>query len=156
MRLVEAITTGQVRNPVVLTGDFHCNLAFDLLSDWPSPRDYPTNFALIDAIKSWDRPAIGTEIAAGAISSPTFFEPGGPVPLAVGEGTLDGTPWAAHAELLNNGYVLHDITPESDRAQFRVCLAQDKPGSEGGTPRADATIVMVDGVPGVSEIIEPA
>lgn len=152
-RLVEAITTGQVRNPVVLTGDFHCNIAFDLLDDWPSPRDYPTNFDLIDAIKAWDRAPIGAEIAAGAISSPTFFEPGGVLPLKVGEDTFDGTPWGAYRELLSNGYVLHEITPEADRATFRICKANLKPTTEEGKPRSDKTIVLVDGVPGVSEVV---
>lgn len=152
-RLVDAITSGQVRNPVVLTGDFHCNLAFDLLDAWPSPRDYPNITELVEAIKAWDRAPIGTEIAAGAISSPTFFEPGGQIPISVGVGTLEGTPWAAHAELLNNGYVLHEVTPEADRATFRICKANLKASTEEGKPRADKTVVIADGIPGVSEVV---
>jgi alkaline phosphatase D len=151
-RLIDFIQQGQVRNPVVLTGDFHCNLAFDLLDAWPSPRDYPTIAALVAAIKAWDRAPIGTEIATGAISSPTFFEPGGVIPISVGAATVAGTPWAAYGELLNNGYVLHDITSEEDRAQFRVCKSAQKANTPEGKPRADKTVVIADGIPGVSEI----
>ncbi len=151
-RLVQAIQQGQVRNPVVLTGDFHCNLAFDLLADWPDPRDYATINELVAATKVWQGSAIGTEIAAGAISSPTFFEPGSVIPLDVGKATLAGTPWAVHAELLNNGYVLHEITPEADLATFRICKANLKATTEEGKPRTDKTIVIADGVPGVSGV----
>ena len=151
-RLVSAITTGQVRNPVVLTGDFHCNLAFDLLAEWPDPRDFPNIGELVAATKAWDRPAVAAEIATGAISSPTFFEPGGPA-AAAGPGTLAGTPWARHGELLNNGYVLHDITPESDRALFRICRANFKRTTTEGKPHDDKTVVIADGVPGVSEVL---
>ena len=152
-RLVQAIQQGQVRNPVVLTGDFHCNLAFDLLSDWPDPRDYPTISELVAATKVWQGTAIGTEIAAGAISSPTFFEPGSVIPLSVGEATLAGTPWASYAELLSNGYALHEITPEADRATFRVCKSVNLPSTADGKPRTDKTVVIADGVPGVSEVV---
>ena len=151
-RLAAAITTSQVRNAVVLTGDFHCNLAFDLLADWPDPRDYPGILELVAATKVWDGTKIGTEIATGAISSPTFFEPGG-VAAPAGPGTLAGTPWAAFGELLSNGYVLHDITPESDRALFRVCRSDFKRTTKEGKPRDDKTVVIADGVPGVSEVV---
>ena len=72
---------------------------------------------------------------------------------AAGPPTLAKTPWAKHGELLGNGYVLHDITPEADRAKFRVCNAMFKPGTPEGTPRDDKTIVIADGVPGVSEVV---
>jgi alkaline phosphatase D len=153
-RLVSAIKDGQVRNPVVLTGDFHCNLAFDLLDAWPDPRDFPNMIDQIAATKEWEATRVGTEIATGAISSPTFFEPGGPIPRPdiVGPATLEGTSWAQYGELLNNGYVLHDITPESDEALFRVCQANFKSTTPEGKPKDDKTVVIVDGVPGVSEV----
>lgn len=151
-RLTAAITQGQVRNPVILTGDFHCNLAFDVLQSWPNPRDFPSMAECIQATLTWDKPVVAAEIATGAISSPTFFGEGGIVALA-GPPTLAKTPWAAYGELLGNGYVLHEITPESDRATYRVCNALAKPGTIEGTPRADKTVVIADGIPGVSEVV---
>lgn len=152
-RLTQAITSNNVSNPVVLTGDFHCNLAFDVLSDWPDPRDYKTTAECIAAIKSWQGTTVAAEIAAGAISSPTFFGEGGIV-AAAGPGTLANTPWAAYGELLNNGYVLHTLTSETDRAQFRIAKAQFANGTAEGTPHADKTVVIADGVPGISEVVE--
>ena len=151
-RLTSAITSNQVRNPVILTGDFHCNLAFDVLESWPDPQDFPSMAECIKATLAWDKPAIAAEIAAGAISSPTFFGEGGVVALA-GPPTLAKTPWAAYGELLGNGYVLHEVTPEANRATFRVCQANFKADTAEGRPRTDKTVVIADGVPGVSEVV---
>ena len=151
-KLTSAITSNQVRNPVILTGDFHCNLAFDVLSEWPDPQDFPSMKDCIAATKTWDKPAIATEVAAGAISSPTFFGEGGLVALA-GPPTLANTPWAAYGELMNNGYVLHEVTPEADRATYRICKALQLPSTPEGKPHADKTVVVADGVPGVSEVV---
>ncbi|MEY4169570.1 MAG: hypothetical protein RLZ94_643, partial [Actinomycetota bacterium] len=73
---------------------------------------------------------------------------------AAGPPTLAKTPWARHGELLGNGYVLHDITPEADRAKFRVCNAMFKADTPEGTPKDNKTVVIADGVPGVSEVVE--
>lgn len=151
-KLTSAITSNQVRNPVILTGDFHCNLAFDVLGEWPDPQNFASMAECIAATKTWDKPAVATEIAAGAISSPTFFGEGGLVALA-GPPTLKNTPWAAYGELDNNGYVLHEVTPESDRASYRICKAVQLPSTAEGKPRADKTVVVADGVPGVSEVV---
>ncbi len=153
-RLITAIKEGQVRNPVVLTGDFHCNLAFDLIDAWPDPRDFPRMLDQIDATKDWEATKVGTEIATGAITSPTFFEPGGPIPRPdiVGPATLEGTSWARYGELLNNGYVLHDITQDADEALFRVCQANYKASTAEGKPKSHSTVVIADGVPGVSDV----
>ena len=150
-RLTSAITSNQVRNPVILTGDFHCNLAFDVLAEWPDPQDFPSMKECIEATKTWDKPAVAAEIAAGAISSPTFFGEGGIVALA-GPPTLRNTPWAAYGELDNNGYVLHEVTPEADRATYRICKALQLPTTAEGKPRAHSTVVIADGVPGVSGV----
>ena len=150
-RLTTAITSNQVRNPVILTGDFHCNLAFDVLAEWPDPQDFSSMAECIAATVTWDKPAVAAEIAAGAISSPTFFGEGGVV-AAAGPPTLAKTPWAAYGELLGNGYVLHEVTAESDAATFRVCQANNLPTTTEGKPRSDKTVVVADGVPGVSEV----
>ncbi|MGA1215757.1 MAG: alkaline phosphatase D family protein [Candidatus Nanopelagicales bacterium] len=151
-RLASAITQGQVRNPVILTGDFHCNLAFDVLAEWPDPQDFGSMAECIAATQTWDKPAIAAEFAAGAISSPTFFGEGGIV-AAAGPPTLAKTPWAEYGELLGNGYVLHEITPEADRANFRVCQANYRASTAEGKPRLDKTVVVADGVPGISEVL---
>jgi hypothetical protein len=55
--------------------------------------------------------------------------------------------------LLGNGYVLHEVTPEANRAIFRVCQANFKSDTTEGKPRTDKTVVIADGVPGVSEVV---
>lgn len=151
-RMAAAITSSNVRNPVILTGDFHCNLAFDVLSEWPDPRDYATTAELVAATKAWEGTTIATEFAAGAISSPTFFGEGGLI-AAAGPPTLANTPWSAYGELLNNGYILHTVTPESDSAEFRVAKTQFESGTADGTPRLHSTVIVSDGVPGVTHVL---
>jgi len=152
-RLTSAITSKQVRNPVILTGDFHCNLAFNVLESWPDPQNFSSMKECIDATLTWDKPVVAAEIAAGAISSPTFFGEGGIVALA-GPPTLAKTPWAEYGELLGNGYVLHEVTPEADRATYRVCQANFAASTPEGKPRTDKTVVIADGEPGVSEVVD--
>ena len=147
-RLVDAILANQVRNPVVLTGDFHTNLAFDLLSSWPDPRDYPTAADLTTAIKGWEGTKIGTELCCGAVSSPTFFGSG--IVAAAGPGTLRNTPWAAYGELQNNGVIVNRVSSESVEAEYRIAKTNYKRNTPEGRPRTDKTIVIEDGVPGVA------
>ena len=54
---------------------------------------------------------------------------------------------------MNNGYVLHEVTPEADRATYRVCKSLQLPSTAEGKPRTDKTVVVADGVPGVSEVV---
>lgn len=150
-RLVEAITSGQVRNPIILTGDFHTNLTFNLLDAWPDPRDSSTPQEMTDAVANWRGNVIGTEICAGAISSPTFF--GDPVLGLLAPGVRDRTPWLRYAEYDSNGYVLLTVSPESTEAKYRIADASVRPNKPGGKPRTDKTIVISDGVPGVSEVV---
>jgi hypothetical protein len=70
----------------------------------------------------------------------------------VGPATLEGTSWARYGELLNNGYVLHDITQDADEALFRVCQANYKASTAEGKPKSHSTVVIADGVPGVSDV----
>ena len=150
-RLTTAIRNAQLRNTVVLTGDFHTNLTFDLLDEWPDPRDATSPENMNEAIVNWQGTKIGTEVCAGAISSPTFF--GDPLLGALAPLVRERTPWVEYAEYDNNGYVLHTVTPEQDRAEYRVCLAGVSPKQAAGAPRTDSTVVINDGVPGVSDII---
>lgn len=149
-RLIEAIATNQVRNPIILTGDFHTNLAFDLLSEYPDPRDYPTAADLTTAIKAWEGTKIGTELCCGAVSSPTFFGSG--IVAAAGPGTLRNTPWAAYGELQNNGVIVNRVTSESVEAEYRIAKTNYKRNTAEGRPRTDKTVVIEDGVPGVAEV----
>ncbi len=150
-RLVDSIKKGQVRNPVILTGDFHTNLTFDLLDGWPDPREAKTPQEMSDNVASWKGNVIGTEVCAGAISSPTFF--GDPVLGLLAPGVRARTPWIRYAEYDNNGYVLLTINAERTEARYRVANALVKPSKPGGKPRTDKTVVIADGVPGVSEVV---
>lgn len=150
-RLVEAITSSQVRNPVVLTGDFHTNLTFDLLESWPDPREAKTPAEMSAAVKNWKGTVIGAEICAGAISSPTFFGDG--LLSIAAPGVRANTPWIRYADFEYNGYVLLTIDGERTEAKYRVANALVKPSQAGGKPRTDKTMVIADGVPGVSEVV---
>ena len=147
-RLTSAIVDSKVRNAVVLTGDFHTNLTFDLLQSWPDPRDAATPDAMNQAVIDWDKPAIGTEICAGAISSPTFFED--PLLGYLAPNVRSRTPWVQYAEFGSNGYVLNHVTPEKLEVEYRIAKTNYKTSTPEGKPRTDTTIVVMDGVPGVS------
>ena len=146
-RLINSIKAGQVRNPIVLTGDFHTNLAFDLLDAWPDPRDAKTPAEMSAAVKNWKGNIIGTEICAGAISSPTFFGEG--LLGTVAPGVLKNTPWIRYAEWFNNGYVLNTVTPQELKATYRVAMTNFKSNTAKGKPRTETTLVIKDGVPGI-------
>lgn len=149
-RLADAIVSGNVRNPVILSGDFHTNCAFNFLSSWPDPRKYKTGAALSAAVKKWKGKTIAAEIACGAVSSPTFFGAG--LVAAAGPGTVKNTPWLRYAELLNNGVVINRVTPASVEAEYRVANTLLKKSAKGGAPRTDKTIVIADGKAGIQKV----
>jgi alkaline phosphatase D len=153
-RMVDAIKAGQTRNVVVLTGDFHTNLTFDLLEAWPDPRDAKTPAEMSEAVKNWQGKALGTEICAGAISSPTFF--GDPLLGLIAPGVLERTPWIQFAEFYNNGYVLNTVTPEELTAEYRVAKTNFKVSTKEGKPRTEKTLTIKDGIPGVSSPRKPS
>ena len=150
-RLVKAITDSKVPNPIILTGDFHCNLGLDVLAEWPDPRDFATMDAQAEATKAWPVNPVAAEIVAGAISSPTFFGGAGLVSMA-GPPTVAATPWAKYSELLQNGAVLQTVTSSSVEAQFRVANTFYPSKDKRGKVRADKTVVINDGVPGISSV----
>lgn len=150
-RFVQMLRETEVANPVVLTGDFHTNLAFDLLDAWPDPRDYATMAEQTEATKTWQADVVAAEIVAGAVSSPGFFS-GTDAVAAAGPGTLANTPWARYGDLKTNGVVVHRVTPEADRATYRVCDAAEGRRSEAGKPRTDRTVVVSAGTPGISSV----
>ena len=150
-RLVKAIKDGQVRNPIVLTGDFHTNLAFDLLESWPDPRKAKTPVQMSSDVKNWKGKKLGTEICAGAISSPTFFGDG--LLSVAAPGVRANTPWIRYADFKYNGYVLLTIQGNQTQADYRVANALVKPSVADGKPRRDKRIIVTDGVPGISKVV---
>lgn len=150
-RLVKAIKDGQVRNPIVLTGDFHTNLAFDLLESWPDPRKAKTPVQMSSDVKNWKGKKLGTEICAGAISSPTFFGDG--LLSVAAPGVRANTPWIRYADFKYNGYVLLTIQGNQTQADYRVANALVKATVADGKPRRDKRIIVTDGVPGISKVV---
>lgn len=150
-RFVQTLRSTGVSNPVVLTGDFHTNLAFDVLDAWPDPRDFSSMAEQTAATKEWSAEVVAAEICAGAVSSPGFFA-GDDLVSRAGPGTLANTPWAKYGELKTNGVVIHSVTPDADRAQYRVCDAAEGRDTDEGRPRADRTIVVSNGIPGISAV----
>lgn len=151
-RLFQSIKKADVRNPVVLTGDFHTNLAFDLLSSYPDPRDYANMVDQTAATEAWDKPVIGAELCAGAVSSPTFFGSG--IVALAGPGTLAKTPWARYGELQNNGVIINEVSKGSVESTYRVAKTY-YPATDvanGGKPRTDVVVTIEDGTKGISEV----
>jgi alkaline phosphatase D len=123
-RLVQFLHERKVSNPVVLTGDFHSNLAIELRAD-----DMKTEL-----------PVVATEFVGTSISS-------------AGNGEDKRDDWESIMaenpclKFLNDqrGYTRCTITPEEWRTDFRVVDAVSKPGAPIKTR---ATYVIENGQPG--------
>ena len=120
-RLLRFLEREQVRNPMVVTGDWHAHWLADLKADFADPRS----------------PVVGTELVGTSISS----DGNGSVSAPYGEQALrDNT----HVRFFNSqrGYVRCDVTPARWRTDFRVVPYVDRPGAPIGTA---ATYVNEDG-----------
>jgi alkaline phosphatase D len=152
-RFTTAITDSKVPNPVLLSGDFHTNLAFNLLNEWPDPHNFMSMTDQAAATATWDKPVVATEIAAGAVSSPGFFQSGSLA--AIGPATLANTPWAKYGDLKTQGVVRHTVTSDSTTSVFRVCDAGYKASTAAGKPRVGATVTTKSGTPGIDSVVLP-
>jgi alkaline phosphatase D len=152
-RFTTAITDSKVANPVLLSGDFHTNLAFNLLNEWPDPHNYASMTDQATATATWDKPVVATEIAAGAVSSPGFFQSGSLA--AIGPATLANTPWAKYGDLKTQGVVRHTVTSDTTTSVFRVCDAGHKASTAAGKPRIGATVTTKSGTPGIDSVVLP-
>jgi alkaline phosphatase D len=126
-RVLAMLRQARTPNPVVLTGDVHMALAFDLRADAQDPRS----------------PCLGVELVATSISS------GGD-----GSVRLDNAD-ALQADNPNlrfsgneRGYTRHTVTPEHWQADFRVVEKVSAPGAPALTRKS---LVVEAGRPGLIE-----
>jgi alkaline phosphatase D len=152
-RLTQAIVDAKPSNPVILSGDFHTNLAFNLLTEWPDPNNFASMADQAAATETWDKPVLAAEFAAGAVSSPGFFQSG--TLASIGPATLKKTPWAKYGDLKTQGVVRHTVTSDTTTSVYRVCDAGYKASTAAGKPRSGATITVKNGTPGIDSVVLP-
>ncbi len=127
-RLIRGGASRGVANPVVLTGDIHCNWANDLKANFDDP----------------DSRTFGVELVATSITS---GGDGSEVP-SFGPAVLAENP---HIKYTNNrrGYVNTRITDGDLRADFRTIPFVTQPGAPVST---DASFVVDAGNPGLRRV----
>lgn len=123
-RLIQFLAERRISNPIVLTGDVHCNWVNDLKTDF----------------RREDSPTVGTEFVGTSITS-------------TGDGSekrentdtvLSRNPWVKFFNS-ERGYVRCDITPASWRSDYRTVPYVTRPGAPC---RTRASYVVETGRPG--------
>ncbi|GLW12059.1 alkaline phosphatase [Microtetraspora sp. NBRC 13810] len=126
-RIFTGIVDRKVRNPVVLTGDIHYNLAGELKADFDDPDSATIGIELV-----------GTSISSGGNGNPaTGLPPGG----------RDAVNPHIRFSSYTRGYVSCEVTPQQWRTDFRVVPYVDRPGAPVETK---ATFTTLDGHPGLN------
>ncbi|MEV4066642.1 alkaline phosphatase D family protein [Nonomuraea dietziae] len=125
-RVLTGMVERKVRNPVVLTGDIHYNLAGELKTDFDDPS----------------APAVGVEFVGTSISS------GGNGNPATGLPPGGSDPANPHIRFSSyqRGYVSCSVTRSQWRSDFKVVPYVTRPGAPVS---ARASLVALDGVPGL-------
>ncbi|MGH7711584.1 MAG: alkaline phosphatase D family protein [Gemmatimonadaceae bacterium] len=98
-RVLDLFASRKVRNPVVLTGDIHVNIAMDLRADWSNPSALPVGVELV-----------GTSISSGGDGSQM---------TDWGRWTLGYNPHMKYFDA-RRGYVLCTVTPKRLTADYRI------------------------------------
>jgi alkaline phosphatase D len=125
-RILSAMESSNVANPVVLVGDIHSYWIHDIKSDYANP----------------DSKTLGTEIVGSSISSSgpdfdTFSK------------MLPNNPHVKFFDSRKRGYVLNTITPDSWRADFRVSEDVTMRQAKGSTL---ASFAVARGKPGAEKV----
>jgi alkaline phosphatase D len=130
-RFLGHLNEAAVANPVVLTGDIHSSWVNDLRADYDDQSS----------------PVVATEFVGTSISSggdPTLAER---LQLGAFAATLgQENPHVRYFDGVHRGYVLHDISPELWRADYRLAERVQQPNAVVGTA---ASFVVESGRPGV-------
>ncbi|WP_089292959.1 alkaline phosphatase D family protein [Actinoplanes regularis] len=129
-RLLEFFGTGQVRNPVVLTGDRHCTWVSDLRPDFDDPST----------------PVVGAEITGTSITS------GGNPNTASFHATYDPImAESPHWRYIDNqrGYVRCEVDGARMVSGLRLV---DTVSATTANVRTEAEFVVESGRPGIAEV----
>jgi alkaline phosphatase D len=131
-RLLTLFGSGQVANPVVLTGDRHCTWVSDLRPDFDDPST----------------PVVGAELTGTSITS------GGDPNIAAFRRTFDPImAESPHWRYIDNrrGYVVCDLTDAAMTSELRVV---DTVRTEAAMAATAARFTIEAGRPGVAEVSE--
>ena len=148
-RVFDAAAASRTNHLVVLTGDVHSSWAYDLARD-------PFDAAKYDPTTG--RGAIGCEIVAPAVTSPT---PAGWT-TERGAAVMAARPHARFVEGLHRGFVVLDITRERLQADWWFVPSVTEPSSVAACARSLATeakrphLVDADGPLRTTDAVDPA
>ncbi|MBA4137348.1 MAG: alkaline phosphatase [Opitutus sp.] len=122
-RLLRELRDGRAKNPVVITGDIHCNWANQLATDFDAPDAPPVAVEFV-----------GTSVTSGGDGRPKFDEP---------DAVLADNPFV---KFFNDerGYVSCEVTPTAWRTHYRTVLFVSRRGAPLNTR---ATFVVESGRP---------
>jgi alkaline phosphatase D len=126
-RLLRALRDSKTANPVILTGDAHMAMAFDVREDWHNTKASPLAVEFM-----------ATSISSGGDGSPT---------LKNAEQIFSQNP---HLKFLGNerGYTRHIVTPKRWQADHRVVERVSTPGAPASTRKS---LVVEAGQPGLKD-----
>jgi alkaline phosphatase D len=119
------VVSSEVRNPVLLTGDWHSTFVNDLKLDFRDP----------------DAPTVATEFVTPAITTGGDGTPYGPYYAPM----IPFNPHIKYYEGDRRGYFKATVTPERMRLDLRFVTSVE---SRSGTGYAAGSWVVEDGTPG--------
>ena len=132
-RLLTKISTAKVRNPVVLSGDFHTSFVNDLRVNFDKP----------------DTPVVGSEFVSTSVSSAGLADELGVSTSALEHIVLSGNPHTKYINASKHGYTLITITPQQLRGDMRVVESIATKNSPVST---DASYAVQNGRFGVQKV----
>ncbi len=137
-QVIDFINTNQIGNTVILTGDFHTALAFDVtaqpvnltISDIPDLGEVPVYLSSDNYDPATGEGAIGVEFACPSITSANFdenfnLELAQIAQLQINQPLQQGifdlgnpNPHLKYADLIQNGYYILDVKADSVQADY--------------------------------------
>jgi alkaline phosphatase D len=132
-RLLTKISTAKVRNPVVLSGDFHTSFVNDLRVDFDKP----------------DTAVVGSEFVSTSVSSAGLADELGVTPTTLENLVLSGNPHTKYINARQHGYTRITVTPQAFRGDMRVVESIATKTSPVST---DASFAIQNGTFGVQKV----
>ena len=131
-RFLTKLRDANIRNPVVLSGDFHTSFVNDLRVDFDKP----------------ETPVIGAEFVSTSISSSSLADEVGLPPSALEQLVPKFNPHIHYINAHQHGYTRIEITPDQVRGDMRVVQSIATRQSPVST---DVSFVVQNGKPGVQK-----
>jgi alkaline phosphatase D len=131
-RFLTKLRDAKIRNPVVLSGDFHTSFVNDLRVDFNKP----------------ETPVIGAEFVSTSISSSSLADEIGLPATSLEDLVPKFNPHIHYINAHQHGYTRIEITPDQVRADMRVVASIATPQSPVST---NASYVVQNGKPGAQK-----